>query len=37
MGELMRFVLDFEIPVPKQKVIEIFKKVTPIQKELSYE
>ena len=37
MGEFYRFCLDFKIPHKKEKVIEMFKKISPNHREISYE
>lgn len=37
LGEFMRFCLDFSIPVPKEKVMDIFKRISPNHREISYD
>lgn len=37
MGEFIRFTLDFALPLKKEKVLEIFKKVSPNHRDICYE
>lgn len=37
MGEFFRFCIDFKIPQKKDKIMEIFKKISPTHREISYE
>lgn len=37
MGEFLRFILDFGIPIKKDKVVLIFKKISTHSREISYE
>lgn len=37
MGEFFRFCIDFKIPQKKDKIMEIFKKISPTHREISYD
>ncbi len=37
LGEFMRFCLDFQMPLPKEKIMEIFKRISPNHREITYD
>lgn len=37
LGEFVRFCLDFQVPIKKQKIMEIFKKVSVNHREITYD